>query len=140
MHITVTPDILIGAAPARVFERLSDVDSWPQWSGNLVSMKLISDEPLRVGSQIQQVVKGGRTYAPSILEVTDYVPERSFGIKGANLEGVFRLEALDAATVLHAQFTVEAMGLAATMYRLMLRRFVLADLRKFKKRVESGQD
>jgi hypothetical protein len=139
MPISVMPDIVIRAAPGRVFARLSDVESWPDWGGNLISMKMISEGPLQVGSRLQQVAKGGRNPTTSILEVTKYAPEQSFGIKGPNLEGVFSLEPLEADTRLHARFTVEASGLAAVMYRLMLKRYVVTDLRTFKKLVESGQ-
>ncbi|MFN8379556.1 MAG: SRPBCC family protein [Anaerolineae bacterium] len=139
MPITVMADIVIHALPGRVFSRLCDVESWPQWGSNLVSMKKLSEGPLQVGSQLQQVAKGGRNPAASILEVYAYVPDQSFGIKGLNLEGVFTLEPVEADTRLHARFTVETSGLAALMYRLLLKRYVVTDLRTFKRLIESGR-
>lgn len=139
MQITINPHIVIYASSTQVFARLTDIGKWYQWGGNLVSMEQISAGSLQVGSQIRQVTKGGRKPSGSILEVTEYVPGQAFGIKGANLKGAFTLEPLEGSTRLHARFEVESMGLVAVMYKLMLKRFVLNDLQRFKKMVESKQ-
>ena len=139
MPISVMADIVIHAPPGRVFARLCDVESWPKWGSNLVSMRKVSEGPLQVGSQLQQVTKGGRSPTASILEVCAYVPDQSFGIKGPNLEGVFTLGPVEADTRLHARFSVEASGLAALMYRILLKRYFVTDLRTFKRLVESGR-
>ena len=138
MHIAVQSHIVIHAPPVRVFAALVDLENWPRWGGNLASMERIGDEHLRIGSQFRQVTKGGRTPRESLVEVTEYVAGQCFGIKGPNLKGVFTLEAVQPGTRLHARFAVEASGPAALMYRLMLQRFVAADLRKFRKWVESS--
>jgi hypothetical protein len=104
-----------------------------------VSMEQISSGSLQVGSQILQVTKGGRKPGESIVEVTEYVLDERFGIKGPNLEGTFVLESFEAGTRLNARFEVEATGLMALMYKLMLKRFLMDDLRKFKKLVESNE-
>jgi hypothetical protein len=139
MLVTVTTELVIRASPGQVFKRLCAVERWPEWGSNLVSMKMISDGPLRAGSRLQQVAKNGRNPTTSVLEVTAFDPDQSFGIKGPNLEGAFTLEALGADTRLRARFTVEARGLAAVLYRLMLQRYVETDLRTLRTLVESGQ-
>ena len=139
MQITLNPYIVIHGSSTQVFAWLTDIDKWSQWGGNLESMKQISAGPLQVGSQIRQVTKGGRNHGESILQVTAYVPGQSFGIKGPTLEGTFTLEPLEVSTRLHARFEVEATGLVAVMYKLMLKRFVINDLQRFKKMVESKQ-
>lgn len=139
MQITINHHILIHVSSTQVFAWLTDIKKWPQWGGNLVSMEQVSTESLQVGSQIRQVTKGGRKQGASILEVTEYVPGQSFGIKGLNLEGTFTLEPLAAGTRLYARFQIEAAGLVAVMYKLMLKWFVMNDLQRFKKLVESKQ-
>lgn len=139
MQITINPHIVIHDSSTQVFAWLTDIEKWPQWGGNLVSMKQISDGTLQVGSHIRQVTKGGRKHGESILEVTEYVPDQSFGIKGPNLEGRFILESMAVGTRLHARFQIEAVGLGAVMYKFMLNRFVVNDLQRFKKLVESKE-
>lgn len=140
MKITINPHILIQDSSAQVFAWLTAIEKWHQWGGNLVRMEQISAGALQVGTQIRQVTKGGRKSSESIVEVTEYVQDQAFGIKGSNLEGVFTLESLESGTRLHARFEVKATGLAAVIYRLMLQRFVMNDLRRFKKMVESKQN
>jgi hypothetical protein len=139
MQIPINPHIVIYDSYIQVFACLTDIDKWSQWGGNLISTEQISAESLQIGSQIRQVTKSGRKPSESILEVTHYVPGQFFGIKGQNLEGLFTLEPLESGTILHAQFQIEATGLMAVMYKLMLTRFVMNDLQRFKKMVESKQ-
>ncbi len=139
MQITINAHMVIHAPPAQVFAQLTDIDKWPQWGGNLESMEQISAGSLQVGSQIRQVTKRGRKPGESIIDVSEYVPGSRFGIKGQNLEGTFMLEPVDADTRLNARFEVEATGFMAVMYKLMLKRFVMTDLRQFKRMVESTE-
>jgi hypothetical protein len=139
MQITINAHIMIHQPLTKVFAWLTDIEKWPQWGGNLVSMEQISAGSLQIGSQIRQVTKSGRKLAESIVEVTEYVPGRRFGIKGPTLEGTFTLEPVGASTLLNARFVVQTMGPMALMYRLTLKQFVMGDLRKFKKIVESAE-
>lgn len=139
MRIEISASVIINRSPSDVFASLIDLKKWPEWGGNLVSMEQISAGSLQVGSQIRQVTKGARKSSESILEVTEYVPDQGFGIKGRNLDGAFRLEQVEAGTRLNAHFEVEADGLMALMYKLMLKRFVMSDLRKFKTMIESTE-
>jgi uncharacterized protein YndB with AHSA1/START domain len=139
MQVSVNTHIVIHHPPDRVFAWLTAINKLPLWGGNLVSMEQISAGLLQVGSQIRQVTNGGRKLSESIVEVTEYVPGQRFGIKGSNLEGTFTLEPFQAGTRLNARFEVEATGLIAFLYRVMLNQFVLNDLHKFKKLVESTE-
>jgi hypothetical protein len=138
MRISINVHSVIHRPPHEVFAWLTTLEKWDQWGGNVLSMEQISDGPLQVGSRIRQVTKGGRKTSGSILEVTHYVSDQSFGIKSLQLEGTFTLEPLEADTRLNARFDVEATGLMALLYKLMLKRFVMNDLRQFKKLVESS--
>ena len=111
MQIKIDTGLRINCPPAQVFARLIDVDRWPQWGGNLVSMEQISAGPLQVGSQYRQVTRGGHEPGESIVEVTEVVPGQRLGIKQPNLEGIFTLDPVEAGTRLNVRFEVEAAGL-----------------------------
>jgi hypothetical protein len=135
----INAHIVIHHPPAQVFAWLIAINRWHQWGGNVVSMEQISDGALQVGTQIRQVTKGGRKSSVSIVTVTEYAPDQRFGIKGSNLVGTFMLEPFETGTCLNARFNVEATGLMALLYKLMLKQFVMNDLRQFKKLVESSE-
>ncbi|MEZ4669636.1 MAG: SRPBCC family protein [Anaerolineae bacterium] len=137
MRNEIRVSVTINRPPSRVFAHLVDLKNWPQWGGDLASMEQISAGSLGIGSTIRQVTKSKRNARESVVEVTEYVPDQRFGIKSSNLEGGFTLEPCEGGTRLNARFEVEASGLAALMYRVMLKQFVMNDLRKFKRIVET---
>ncbi|MBX3063817.1 MAG: SRPBCC family protein [Anaerolineae bacterium] len=139
MRIEVNLHIFIHRSPAQVFVWLTDLDHWHQWGANVVSMKQLSAGPLQLGSRIRQVTKGGRTSRESIIEVTEYVADQRFGIEGSNVQGAFTLVPSYDGTRLDARFAVEATGFSALMYRLLLKQFVVKDLRQLKKMIESTE-
>ncbi len=139
MHNEVSVSIDINRPPARVFASLIDLAKWPEWGGgNLVSMELMSEGPLQVGSQIRQTNRMGGKLTETPVRVAQFVPGQTFGIERPNLRGAFTLEPLETGTRLDATFQVEAAGIMALMYRLFLKQFVKSDLRKFKAIVEAS--
>ena len=138
MQNATSAAIIINRPPAEVFAWLTDFDTWPQWGGgNLVSMKQVSAGPLQAGSQLRQVNQTGRKPTETLVQVTDFVPDRTFGIERPNLRGTFTLEPVMTGTQLNAVFEVDAAGLSALMYRLFIKRFVMNDLRKLKALIEA---
>ena len=139
MRNEVTVSVIINRPPMDVFASLTDFAKWPQWGGgNLVSMQQISAGPLQVGSSLRQVNKAGRRPIETLVRVTLFVPNQTLGIERPDLCGTFTLEPVEAGTRLQASFEVRLAGLKALMYRLLLKQFVLSDLRRFKTLVEFG--
>lgn len=139
MHDVTSVSIIINRPPAEVFAELINFGTWPQWGGrNLVSMEQVLAGPLQVGSQLRQVNKTGHKPTETLVQVTEFVPDQTFGIERPNLRGTFTLEPVEIATQLNASFEIEATGLSALLYRIFLKQFVTSDLRKFKALVEAS--
>jgi len=139
MRHATSVSIGINRPPSEVFAALTDFGKWPQWGGgNLVSMEQISPGPLQVGSQLRQVNKTGGKPAETLVQVTDFAPDQALALERPNLRAAFTLEPIEAATYLNASFEVEASGVSALLYRLLLKRFVASDLRKFKALVDAS--
>ena len=65
----------IGAPPHRIWEVMSDVERWPEWTASVTSIRRLSPEPFAVGSKV--VIRQPK-FPPAMWVVTDIQPNRSF--------------------------------------------------------------
>jgi uncharacterized protein YndB with AHSA1/START domain len=80
--MTITHTVEIARSPEDVFAYLDDVARHPEWQDGLVSTRVVTEGPLRVGSKIAEVRKlGGREQAVS-YEITEREPPRIFAFRG----------------------------------------------------------
>lgn len=72
-RFTTTVDI--GAPPARVWEVMSAVERWPEWTRSVREVRRIGDGPLAVGSR---VLIRQPAFPPALWKVTALEPSRGF--------------------------------------------------------------
>jgi hypothetical protein len=138
-RVTVHAHVKVARPPARTFAYLTDFGSWHWWGGGLVSMTKVTPGPLRKGTELQQVTRRRGRERTTQLEVVELAKDRELKIAGKDLAAAFRLEPLDAGTRVTCEVAVPASGVSALIYRVLLRRFLAADLRKFKRSVEAAK-
>ena len=73
MHVETAVEI--DAPPERVWEIMSDVERWPEWTASVERAQRLDDGPLRLGSRAR--LKQPK-FPPVVWEVTDLEPGRSF--------------------------------------------------------------
>jgi carbon monoxide dehydrogenase subunit G len=95
--------VVIDAPPQRVWQVLSDVESWPQWTPSVSSIVRIDPGPLHVGQRIR--IRQPRIPA-TVWTLTELVEQRSF---------VWRAGGPGATTTAHHQIEPSAAGTLASL-------------------------
>jgi len=72
-HFSITADV--NASTSRVWEVMSDIDRWHEWSPSINSVQRVGNAPFAVGSRA--VVRQPR-FPPALWKITEIVPGRSF--------------------------------------------------------------
>ena len=90
--IQFTVEIEIARPAREVFAFVTDPTKLATWQTNTVSVVAEGDGPLDVGTQLREVHRapGGKQLA-SLVEVSEYEPDRVFGLR--MLEGALPLDA-----------------------------------------------
>ena len=72
----------ISAPPAAVFACVIDPGKLASWQTNTVSVEVEGGGPLALGSRLREVHRGpGGREVPSLVEVSEFEPERSFALR-----------------------------------------------------------
>ena len=65
----------ISAPPDRVWEVMTDVEKWPEWTESVHDVKRLDKRPFGIGSRAR--IKQPK-FLPAVWEVTEFDPGRSF--------------------------------------------------------------
>ena len=134
--------IEITAAPSRVWDVLTDVEAWPEWTSTVTSVRRLDDGPLRLGSRAKIV-------QPRIPEteyvVTELVEGSSFtwvaSGPGVRTTARHEIEPLSHTTV-RVRLSVAQSGWLGTVmgrfYRGLTDRYLANEAQGLKDRAEQG--
>ena len=78
--------LTIDVPPARVYEAFADFDRWLEWNPHLRQVKPLCEGPLATGCTARIALK--LSPFPSVWEVTEVVPGRSFAWASSSIPGV----------------------------------------------------
>ena len=138
-RVKVQAHVKIARPPAKAFAYLTDFESWHWWGGGLVSMTKVTPGAPRKGTEVRQVTHRRGRERTTQLKIVELVKDRALTLEGTDMAATFRLEPFEAGTRVTCEVVVPASGVSALLYRVLLRRFVAGDLRKFKRAVEAAQ-
>ncbi len=74
-------EIAIAAPPERVFAYIAQPERTPEWSPNVVSVRLTSDGPIGVGATTETIVKALGTTQTALGRCTAFEPPRRLVIQ-----------------------------------------------------------
>ncbi len=133
-----TATVSIDAAPQRVWDVLSAVESWPAWTPTVTAARRLDEGPLRVGSrtELRQPRQPSRVWT-----VTELAPGEFFGwtsgTPGLRLTAGHRLRPDGDGTVVTLDFAVRgALALLVRPVAGVIRDFVDTEARSLKAHCE----
>jgi uncharacterized protein YndB with AHSA1/START domain len=84
----IRESIEIARRPEDVFAYLNDFSRHGEWQSNLVSARVETEGPVRVGTRVSETRRMGKRVQPVPIEITEHDPPRSFAFRGT--EGPIR--------------------------------------------------
>jgi hypothetical protein len=130
----------IAAAPADVFAVLCDVESWPEWTASVTSVKRMEGGPFGPGSRA--LVRQPRL-RPAVWQVTAFVDGRRFTWAtvnpGVRTDGDHVIEPVGTGSrvTLSLRFSGFLAPLVGRIYRGLSRRYLSLEAQGLKARCES---
>jgi uncharacterized membrane protein len=139
---TYRMSVEIDAPPERVWDVLTDVERWPEWTSSMTSVEALDDGPLAVGSRAK--VKQPRV-PPIVWTVIELRPGESFTwvARSPGALSIARHDVVPVADATRSRVTlgVEQRGpvgwVAGLLLARMTRRYVDTEAAGLKRRVES---
>ena len=144
----ITDSIEINRRPEDVFAYIDELERHGEWQEDIVSTRVESDGPTKVGTRAIDKRRMGRREQTVTYEITEHDPPRSFAFRG--IDGPIRpvgkgtIEALDGGerSRLTLEFDFEAPGIGGKILRPMAlaqaRKAIPKGQQRLKERLESG--
>jgi len=121
--IQLNDTITISRSPSEVFAFLADLNNIPKWQAEVVTSKVITTGPTKVGTRFTEEVKIGPMRATANCEVTEFSPDRMMAFKAVspsiNYEGRVLVEPWEKGARLTLAGTVQPKGLWKLMQPIM---------------------
>ena len=138
IHFTV--DVDIAARPERVWQVMSDVEHWPEWTASVTSIRRLDKGPFAVGSRA--IIKQPK-FPPALWKVTAIEPNRFTWKSGMPGLWVFGRHSVDPnAGGSRATLSVEYTGLLGPLMgrltRGITKRYLKLEAEGLKKRSETA--
>lgn len=120
--------IAINATPDRIWQVMSDIERWPEWTPSVLSVKKLTDGPLARGTTARVHARGT---PESTWTVSDSTPAKSFTwgtkVRGAVTSAGHVIEPTDSGS--RVTLSIQIGGIAATLLKPILRRGIRENLR-----------
>lgn len=79
--ITLADSIMISRSPGDVFAFVADLSNIPLWQSEVVTSKVMTPGPTKVGTRFTEDVRMGPTRTTATCEVTEFAPGALMGFK-----------------------------------------------------------
>lgn len=112
--IRINDSIQIECSPKEVFDYVADLDNIPKWQSEVVTSKVDTAGPVKIGTHFTEEVKMGPMRATASCEVTEYEPEKLLAFSAISssmdYEGRITVEPLVKGTRLTLEGTADPKG------------------------------
>ncbi len=144
---TVRASTEIQVPVSDVFAFVSNVENIPKWQSEVVTSKVVTPGPTRLGTKYEEVINLLGKKVPTLCEVTEFQPTRRITFRSTSSSivsyvGAFSLEPDGRATKLsvEAQFTLNGFWkLIDPLFRMEVRKGIHEELDKLKSLLENGR-
>jgi uncharacterized membrane protein len=82
--IQITDTITIGRPPTEVFAFVADLNNIPKWQSEVVTSKVVTPGPTRVGTRFTEDVKMGPRRVAATCEITEFAPNTVVGFRATS--------------------------------------------------------
>jgi uncharacterized membrane protein len=143
----VRETVEIARRPEDVFAYIDDLARHSEWQDGIVSAKVVTDGPTRVGSRSTEVRRMGKREMTVTYEVTQHDPPRGFAFKGIDgpvrVQGKGSVEPVGDGSSSRVTIELDFVGhgfgkLLAPLARGQAAKQVPKDQQRLKQRLESG--
>lgn len=142
MDADIERQIEIAAPAARVWQVMTDVDRWPDWTASVSRVERVDNTPLTIGSKVRisQPRLSTAVWTVTALEHERYL-EWQAPVPGLHSVGMHRIEPLTGESV-RVTLAIRWSGVLAPVIRLLFgrlsRRYVEMEAQGLKRRSEQG--
>jgi uncharacterized protein YndB with AHSA1/START domain len=80
----IRESIDVDRRPEEVYQYVMDAGHMPEWQLSAVSAERLDEGPVGIGSKVRVTRHVGRRVMPMTMEVTEYAPPYSWGMRGVD--------------------------------------------------------